>query len=88
MEGSLVPVAPVIHCEDPWIVMLVVCYAFLFCQCYGCYSIIERSSFDKSRYQNVIHISVYCTFIFQTAHCTSTVSVFVKNNCCSAYKNL
>jgi len=40
MEGSLVPVAPVIHCEDPWIVMLVVCYAFLFCQCYGCYSII------------------------------------------------
>ena len=36
----------------------------------------------------VIHISVCCTFIFQTAHCTSTVSVFIKNNCCSPYENI
>jgi len=51
MEGSLVPVAPVIHCEDSCIIM--VCYAFLCCQCYLCYSITERSNFDKSRYQRV-----------------------------------
>jgi hypothetical protein len=24
MEGPLLPVAPVIHCEDPWIIMLVI----------------------------------------------------------------